>query len=98
MEDNAKSSSEFLTAIYEVDGPESRARATADRIGFDKRAKPRKTFCRRRGRIGPERLAELSASLCRDTIFVLGSRLQKKPGGILSLMQAFHRVLVKSFT
>jgi hypothetical protein len=35
MEDNVKGSSEFLTAIYEVDGPESRARATVDRICFD---------------------------------------------------------------
>ena len=50
------------------------------------------------GRIGPERLAELSASLGRDAIFVLGSRLQKEPGGIVSALQAFHRVLAKSFT
>jgi hypothetical protein len=35
MKDNVKGSSEFLTAIYEVDGPESRARATAEPICFD---------------------------------------------------------------
>jgi ribulose-bisphosphate carboxylase large chain len=35
MEDNAMGSSEFLTAIYEVDGPESRARAAAERICID---------------------------------------------------------------
>jgi len=32
MEDNATGSSEFLTAIYEVDGTESRACSTAERI------------------------------------------------------------------
>jgi ribulose-bisphosphate carboxylase large chain len=35
MEDPAQGSSEFLTATYEADGPESRARATAERICFD---------------------------------------------------------------
>ncbi|NJL17046.1 MAG: hypothetical protein HC938_07500 [Nitrospira sp.] len=50
------------------------------------------------GRIGPERLHELGATLGRDTIFVLGSRLQKEPGGIASAMQAFHRVLAQSFS
>ena len=50
------------------------------------------------GRIGPERLAELSAPLGRDTIFVLGSRLQKEPGGVASAIQAFHRVLATLFS
>lgn len=50
------------------------------------------------GRIGPERLHDLGATLGRDTIFVLGSRLQKEPGGIASAMQAFHRVLAQSFS
>jgi ribulose-bisphosphate carboxylase large chain len=50
------------------------------------------------GRIGPERLAELSASLGRDTIFVLGSRLQKEPGGVVSAIGAFHRVLAALFS
>ncbi len=50
------------------------------------------------GRIGPERLVELSALLGRDTIFVLGSRLQKEPGGVVSAIQAFHRVLAQSFS
>lgn len=35
MDDRAPASSRFITAIYEVDGPESRARATAERICFD---------------------------------------------------------------
>ena len=50
------------------------------------------------GRIGTERLAELNVSLGRDTIFILGSRLQKEPSGIASTIQAFHRVLVKSLS
>lgn len=45
------------------------------------------------GRIGPERLAELSVSLGRETIFVLGSRLQKEPSGVVSAIQTFHRAL-----
>ncbi len=43
MENKATGSSEFLTAIYEVDGPESRARATAERIALTRRLRPRKT-------------------------------------------------------
>lgn len=49
------------------------------------------------GRIGAERLVELGASLGHDTIFVLGSRLQKEPAGVAPAIQAFHRVLAKSF-
>lgn len=49
------------------------------------------------GRIGTERLAELSVPLGRDTIFVLGSRLQKEPAGIVPAIQALHRVVENSF-
>ena len=35
MDDRAPASSGFITASYEVDGPESRARATGERICFD---------------------------------------------------------------
>ncbi len=48
------------------------------------------------GRIGSERLVELSMSLGRDTIFILGSRLQNEPEGIVSAIQALHQVLAKS--
>jgi hypothetical protein len=50
------------------------------------------------GRIGAERLIELGNSLGRDTIFVLGSRLQKEPDGIEPAIQAFHRVLATLFS
>lgn len=48
------------------------------------------------GRTGPERLAELG-SLGRDTVFVLGSRAQKDPGGIAAAMKTVHRMLAESF-
>jgi len=49
------------------------------------------------GRIGPERLAELASSLGRDTVLVLGSRVQKDSGGVVAAMKVFHRVLAESF-
>lgn len=45
------------------------------------------------GRIGPERIAELAASIGRDAVFVLGSRVQLDPRGVVVAMEAFHRVL-----
>ncbi len=45
------------------------------------------------GRIGRERLVELSTSLGLETIFVLGSRLQEEPAGIASSIQALHHAL-----
>lgn len=49
------------------------------------------------GRIGAERLTELGTVLGRDTIFVLGSRLQQDPDGMTQAIQVLHRVLVNSF-
>ncbi len=49
------------------------------------------------GRIGAERLTELGSLLGCDTIFVLGSRLQKDPDGMAQAIQALHRVLANSF-
>jgi ribulose-bisphosphate carboxylase large chain len=49
------------------------------------------------GRIGAERLTELGTLLGCDTIFVLGSRLQKDPDGMAQAIQALHRVLANSF-
>jgi ribulose-bisphosphate carboxylase large chain len=168
MEDKVTGSSEFLTAIYDVDGPESpgligfdalRAISTDDALRLPVACHPaflgasignqrnglapsalygllprlagaditiypafgsdypmsqeeclsvanggrkpwgplRSTMPAVGGRIGPERLAELSAPFGRDTIFVLGSRLQKEPGGVVSAIQAFHRVLATLF-
>ncbi|UVT17731.1 MAG: ribulose 1,5-bisphosphate carboxylase large subunit [Nitrospira sp.] len=48
------------------------------------------------GRIGPERLAELASSLGRDTIFVLGSRVQKDSEGVVAAMKAFRRAFAES--
>lgn len=45
------------------------------------------------GRIGPERLEELSSALGMDMIFIVGSRIQQFPGGIVAAMKEFHRVL-----
>jgi len=45
------------------------------------------------GRIGPERLVELGSALGKDMIFVLGSRIQQSPGGVVAAMKEFHRVL-----
>jgi ribulose-bisphosphate carboxylase large chain len=45
------------------------------------------------GRIGPERLAELRSVLGQETIFIVGSRIQQFPGGVVAAMREFHRVL-----
>lgn len=45
------------------------------------------------GRIGPERLDELRSALGRETIVILGSRIQRYPGGLVAAMKEFHCVL-----
>jgi len=45
------------------------------------------------GRIGCERVVELCSSLGRDMIFILGSRIQQFPGGVVAAMKEFHHVL-----
>ncbi|MDF0666940.1 MAG: RuBisCO large subunit C-terminal-like domain-containing protein [Nitrospira sp.] len=45
------------------------------------------------GRIGPERLVELGSALGQETIFILGSRVQQFPGGVVAAMKEFHRAL-----
>ena len=45
------------------------------------------------GRIGSERLVELGSALGKDMIFVLGSRIQQSPGGVVAAIKEFHRVL-----
>ncbi len=47
------------------------------------------------GRIGPERLVELGAALGRDMVFIVGSRVQQFPGGIVAAMKEFHRILAE---
>ncbi len=50
------------------------------------------------GRIGAERLVEPSATLGRDTVFVLESRLQKDSNGIVPAIQELQPVLATSFS
>ncbi|MBX3329649.1 MAG: hypothetical protein KF722_04550 [Nitrospira sp.] len=45
------------------------------------------------GRIGPERLDELGSALGKEMIFILGSRIQQFPGGVVAAMKEFHRIL-----
>ena len=45
------------------------------------------------GRIGPERLDELASALGMDMIFILGSRIQQFPGGVVAAVKEFHRIL-----
>ncbi|MBH0203581.1 MAG: hypothetical protein HP496_15100 [Nitrospira sp.] len=45
------------------------------------------------GRIGLERLVELDSVLGKDIMFVLGSRIQQFPEGVVAAMKEFHRVL-----
>ena len=45
------------------------------------------------GRIGPERLSELGSTLGRDITFIVGSRIQQFPGGVVAAMKEFHRIL-----
>lgn len=47
------------------------------------------------GRIGPERLVELGAALGREMVYVVGSRVQQFPGGIMAAMKEFHRILAE---
>ena len=45
------------------------------------------------GRIGPDRLVEVRSALGKETIFILGSRIQQFPGGVVAAMKEFHRLL-----
>ncbi|MBS0182991.1 MAG: hypothetical protein JSS39_11365 [Nitrospira sp.] len=45
------------------------------------------------GRIGPDRLVELRSAIGQETIFILGSRIQQFPGGIVAAMKELHRVV-----
>ena len=45
------------------------------------------------GRIAPDRMTELHATLGRNSIFILGSRIQQFSGGVVAAMKEFHRVL-----
>ncbi|BFU91393.1 MAG: hypothetical protein NTAFB01_25800 [Nitrospira sp.] len=45
------------------------------------------------GRIGPDRLVELRSAIGQETIFILGSRIQQFPGGIVAAMKELHRVI-----
>jgi ribulose-bisphosphate carboxylase large chain len=48
------------------------------------------------GRMGPDRIAELTQSLGREVIFVLGSRIQQDQRGVVAAIQEFQQVVVAS--
>jgi ribulose-bisphosphate carboxylase large chain len=48
------------------------------------------------GRMGPDRIAELTKSLGQDVVFVLGSRIQQDQRGIAGAIEEFQRVLKQS--
>ena len=48
------------------------------------------------GRMGPDRIAELTQSLGRDVVFVLGSRIQQDQRGVVAAIQEFQRLLAES--
>lgn len=80
---------------YPMSQPECRSVAATCRQSF---GHLRSTMPAIGGRIGAKRLIELGTALGRDTIFVLGSWLQKEPGGVASAIQELQRVLVTSFS
>ena len=45
------------------------------------------------GRIGRDRLVELDSVLGKDMIFILGSRIQQFPGGVVAALNEYHRVV-----
>jgi ribulose-bisphosphate carboxylase large chain len=48
------------------------------------------------GRIGVDRIAELTAALGQDIVFVLGSRIQEDQGGVATAIKEFQRRLRKA--
>jgi hypothetical protein len=46
--------------------------------------------------MGPERIAELTQSLGREVIFVLGSRIQQDQRGVVAAIQEFQQVVAAS--
>jgi ribulose-bisphosphate carboxylase large chain len=47
------------------------------------------------GRIGPERLSELGTVLGGDLACIVGSRIQKDPGGVAAALARFHRAMTQ---
>ena len=48
------------------------------------------------GRIGVDRVSELTRALGRDIAFVLGSRIQQHERGVMAAVEEFERALAKS--
>jgi ribulose-bisphosphate carboxylase large chain len=48
------------------------------------------------GRMGLDRIAELTTSLGKDIVFVLGSRIQQDPRGVVAAIEDFQHVLKQS--
>ncbi len=50
------------------------------------------------GRIGVDRIGELTTALGQDVVFVLGSRIQQNQLGVVTAIEEFQRVLTKSLS
>jgi ribulose-bisphosphate carboxylase large chain len=48
------------------------------------------------GRMGPDRIGELTTLLGQDVVFVLGSRIQQDQRGVVAAIEEFQRVLTES--
>lgn len=48
------------------------------------------------GRVGFDRVPELMKTMGRDVVFVLGSRIQQDPRGVVAAVQEFQRLLTQS--
>jgi ribulose-bisphosphate carboxylase large chain len=48
------------------------------------------------GRIGIDRIADVTGALGKDIVFVLGSRIQQEQRGVAAAIEAFERVLSKT--
>jgi ribulose 1,5-bisphosphate carboxylase large subunit-like protein len=48
------------------------------------------------GRIGIDRIADVTGALGKDIVFVLGSRIQQDQRGVAGAIEAFERVLSKT--
>jgi ribulose 1,5-bisphosphate carboxylase large subunit-like protein len=48
------------------------------------------------GRIGMDRIPELTRALGKDIVFVLGSRIQQDQRGVMAAVEEFERALAKT--
>ena len=50
------------------------------------------------GRIGVDRIRELTTALGQDVVFILGSRIQQNQAGVVTAIDEFQRALMKSLS